>query len=156
MIHSYIQPVILPIHEHVIPLVLIGAAVIVDENAVNEAAVIAKTRQKHGQKRGKVRAVAAALEHHVVGKRGDIDVGIAVIDIHAGQIAGRALGLEFRAQDLRLIVRIPLQRVSRGGRLRFVEPCFPVPVVAGAVLDDPVVDGLNFLRVGLSVGRDLL
>ena len=156
MIHAYVQPVILPVYKHIIPLVLIGAAIVVDENAVNEAAVIAQPRQQDGQERGEVCAVAAALVHHLIGKGGNIGIGIVIVEIHTGQVAGRAFSLELRAQDLRLIVRVARQRIRCGGYLRFVEPRRSVPTVADAVPDDPVIDGLNFLRVGFPVGWNLL
>ena len=76
VIHAHVQPVILAVQQHHIPLVLHPGAVIIDELAVDQAAVITQMAQQHGEQAGKMIALSHPVQHHLIGGPGHIIVGI--------------------------------------------------------------------------------
>ena len=159
MVHTHVQPVVLAVHQDVVPLVLHGGAVVVDEFAGNQAAVEAQVAQEHGQERGVVGAVAGAGHHHVVGEGGDILVAVIGQEHALGGAVAR-LGLQLPAQhDPALLQGLGAGFVERAGALgvdfRLVKVEGAVPGVAAAMLDDPVIDGADLLRGALARGGNL-
>ena len=77
VIHAHVQPIILAVQQHHVPLVLHPGAVIVNKLAVDQAAVIPQMAQQHGEQAGKMIALSHPVQHHLIGGPGHIIVGVA-------------------------------------------------------------------------------
>ena len=97
-------------------------------------------------------AVAGALEHHLIGGPGQVHIGVVEgIALPLGQVHA-----EEHLPPVHLGLELGQVAGQQGGQGLLVEIVGPIPVIAVAVSDDPVVHRPDLLSGGLALGGDLL